>query len=231
MTESSSVRLRVSDHPACLAVAKSHGGTILVTGDLPLSSAELYESYIESLIRIGVAKYHYGKVMLIMPCAGTTSFVDHRFSADGGSPEIYIDNVTADHVPSGIAALRGSQPPTELWANGRPSPALVEVVSGYLLKIDHIIRPAYRIVDAAVETYIRLVLGWPQPTYHHVETTTEDVIRFKGSAEQVAEDFGEMMLNIEIKAAIAEAKEAGATTAAEIDAAVEAAMTKLAGRA
>lgn len=120
MTESSSVRLRVSDHPACLAVAKSHGGTIIVAGDLPLSAPELYESYTESLIRLGVAKYHDmtrrsyhrpdGKVMLIMPCAGTTSFVDHRFSADG-SPEIYVDNVTADHVPSVIAALRGSQPP------------------------------------------------------------------------------------------------------------------------
>lgn len=49
--------------------------------------------------------------------------------------------------------------------------------------------------------------------------------------EYLDPDEDEMMMAIEIEAAIAEAKEAGATTAAEIDAAVEAAMTKLAGRA
>lgn len=51
----------------------------------------------------------------------------------------------------------------------------------------------------------------------------------KTNHEYLDSDEVEMMMAIEIEAAIAEAKEAGATTAAEIDAAVDAAMTRLGG--
>lgn len=148
------LRVRTTDHPDCLAAALKCGGTIIITGDLPKWSVKPCELIIEQLIELGVAYRHQGAVMLRMPSVGVTSFVDAQRGV-----------VSADNA-AGVCALATH--------TGCPTRVLVDTVSSHELKIDRIIRPADRLDEAAAETYIRLVLGWPQPTYHHVGKTVAE---------------------------------------------------------
>lgn len=148
------LRVRTTDHPDCLAAALKCGGTIIITDDLPRWSVKPCELIIEQLIELGVAYRNQGAVFLRMPSVGVTSFVDAQRGV-----------VSADNAAR-VCALATH--------TGRPTCVLVDTISSHELKIDRIIRPADRLDEAAAETYIRLVLGWPQPTYHHVGKTAAE---------------------------------------------------------